>query len=71
MKRTNDFPAGWDEDRVRGVLDHYENQSDEEAAAEHEAAMSNSNRTLMEVPLDLVPMFRQLIAKHQKERASD
>jgi hypothetical protein len=35
----SEFPAGWDEARVQGILDHYENQTDEEAAAEDEAAL--------------------------------
>ena len=40
MKKTNEFPSGWDERRVREVLEHYENQTEEEAAAEHEGALS-------------------------------
>ena len=32
------FPEGWDEERVRRVLEHYEDQSDEQAVAEDEAA---------------------------------
>jgi hypothetical protein len=32
------FPQGWDEERVRKVLAHYENQSEDEAVAEDEAA---------------------------------
>ena len=70
MKVTNEFPLGWDESRVRDVLDHYESQGDEEAVAEHEAALANPHQTLMEVPAELVPVFRQLIAEHEKERAS-
>ena len=70
MKKTNEFPAGWDERRVRDVLDHYESQTDEEAAAEHEAALSSPEHTVMEVPAELVPLFRQLIAEHEKEHAS-
>jgi hypothetical protein len=66
MKVNNEFPAGWDEQRVREVVDYYESQSDEAAAAEHEAALSDSVHTLMEVPTDLAPIFRQLIAEHQK-----
>lgn len=69
MKATNEFPPGWDEQRVQDVLDYYESQTDEEAAAEHEAALSSSAHTLMEVPAELVPIFRQLIAEHQKEQA--
>ena len=65
-KRTNEFPPGWDEARIRKVLKHYEGQSDEEAAAEHEAALSRADSTLMEVPTELVPAFRQLIAEHRR-----
>jgi hypothetical protein len=70
MKKTSEFPRGWDEQRVREVLEHYENQTDEEAAAEHEAALSSPEHTVMEVPAELVPVFRQLIAEHEKKRAS-
>ena len=35
---NNQFPPGWDEERVRRILAHYELQSDAEAAAEDEAA---------------------------------
>lgn len=31
MKKRSDFPPGWDEARVRRVLDHYEDPSDEAA----------------------------------------
>ena len=36
--KQNRFPQGWDEDRVRGVLEYYENQTDEEAILEDEIA---------------------------------
>ena len=36
--RQAKYPTGWDEERVRRVLEHYETQSDEEAVAEDEAA---------------------------------
>jgi hypothetical protein len=35
-KAKTQFPPGWDEKRVRRVLEHYENQSEEEAVAEDE-----------------------------------
>jgi hypothetical protein len=70
MTRTNEFPAGWDELRVRDLVDYYESQTDEEAAAEHEAALSGPGHTVMEVPTDLVPVFRHLIAEHDKKRAA-
>lgn len=70
MKKMNEFPSGWDERRVREVLDYYENQTDEEAAAEHEAALSRPEHTLMPIPHELVPLVHQLLAEHEGKRTS-
>ena len=56
------FPAGWDEAKVRRVLAHYENQTEDDALLEDEAGMEPSE-TVMNVPRDLVPKVRELIAK--------
>ena len=63
---TNKYPPGWSEARVRRVLDYYESQTDEEAAAEIEAA---AERTTMEVPTALVPAVREMIARRKRSRA--
>ena len=60
------FPEGWDEDRVRQVLERYENQTEEEAVAEDEAAYEDKTQTIIEVPVELVPAVRELIARHKK-----
>ncbi len=62
MKRSR-FPKGWDEERVRRSLQHYEDQTQEEAVAEDEASFEDRTQTVMEVPVELVPAVRQLIAK--------
>ncbi len=67
---SNEIPPGWDEQRIREVLDFYESQTKEEAAAEHEAALASPHQTLMEVPTELVPVFRHLIAEHQRDQES-
>lgn len=59
------YPPGWNEERVRRVLEHYESQSDEEAVAEDEAAFEATTDTTMEVPVDLVPTVRELIARRK------
>jgi hypothetical protein len=59
------FPQGWDADRVAKVLKHYETQPEEEAVAEDEAAFETDGQTMMEVPTELVPAVRQLLAKHK------
>jgi hypothetical protein len=63
--RENRFPPGWDEERVRKVLAHYQEQTEAEAVAEDEAAFEEPTQTVMEVPTALVPAIRELIAKHQ------
>jgi hypothetical protein len=60
-----EFPQGWDEERVRRVLEHYEAQSDEEAVAEDEAAYESTTHTAMEIPVELVPQVRELLAKRR------
>jgi len=65
MMRQHRFPPGWDEERVRKVLRHHEEQTEDEAVAEDEAAFEDSTQTVMEVPNELVPAIRELIARHQ------
>jgi hypothetical protein len=65
MKKKNKFPAGWDDERVRKVLSFYEQQTEEAAVAEDEAAYEHQTSTTMEVPVELVPVVRELIAKYQ------
>ena len=57
------FPEGWDLERVQKLIAHYDNLSDDELAAEHEAALEAVDHTWMAVPNDLVPAVRALIAK--------
>ena len=63
MKQSK-FPPGWNSERVKRVLGHYESQSEEEAVAEDEAEFEAVGQTVMEVPTGLVPTIRELIAKH-------
>ena len=65
MKSVTRFPAGWNEERVRSVLEHCESQSEEEALAEDEAASEDKTQTVMEIPNELVPTVRELLAKRQ------
>jgi hypothetical protein len=64
MDETQDLPPGWDETRVRRVIAHYDQQSDEEVVLEDERAFHEG--TMIEVPLELVPVVRELIAEHEK-----
>ncbi|HEY4691751.1 MAG TPA: hypothetical protein VIK33_20760 [Anaerolineae bacterium] len=61
MKR-NRYPLGWNAERVRRVLDHYEAQTQADAVAEDEAAFTSGRRAVVEVPVELVPVIRGLIS---------
>lgn len=61
------FPSGWDEARVQRVLQHYESQTEAEAFAEDEAAFE-ARDTVMEIPRNLVPAVRELIAQQGESR---
>ncbi len=67
MSQTQDsrFPPGWDEERVRRVLEHYASQTDEEALAEDEAAYEETTHTTISIPVELVPEVRELLAKRK------
>ena len=84
MNNTSNFPPGWDEERVRQVLEHYDSQTydsqtydsqtydsqtydsqtEEEALAEDEAAFEDTTQTVMGIPNELVPLVRELLARH-------
>lgn len=44
------FPPGWDEQRVRRVPAHYDEQIEEKAVAEAEAVLAGATPTVMGVP---------------------
>ena len=66
MSQEGSLPDGWDEARIRRVLQHCEGQSDEAAAAEDEAAAEAASDVLMRVPAELVPAVRRLIEEHKR-----
>ena len=73
MKKQNKFPKGWNEARVRAVLEHYESQTEEQAVAEDEAAFRSRTQTVMVVPKRLVPAITRLITtkgNSRKKRAA-
>jgi len=62
--KKNQFPPGWDHKRIQKVIDHYDNQTEDEAVAEDEAAFRDEALTVMAIPKELVPAVRALIARH-------
>ncbi len=63
MKQSK-FPLNWDDKRVQKVIAHYEQQTEDAAIAEDEGAFGNSSQTVVEIPQELMPVVRELIAKH-------
>ena len=61
------FPAGWDADRVKRLIGHYEGLSEDEQVAEDEqaAAGQRPGQTAVTVPDALLPAIRQLLAAHK------
>jgi len=62
MKKQK-FPPGWDEKRIKEVIAHYDSQTEDEEFAEIEAAREAQDITLMDIPTDLVPEVRALLAR--------
>ena len=63
--REQKFPPGWNEERVRQVIAHYEDQTEDEQFAEIEAAREAEGTTVMVVPTELVPDVQALIARRK------
>ena len=57
------YPKGWNRKRVQVLIDHYENQSDEQAIAEAEASYNATDSAMIQVPIALVPRVQRLIAR--------
>jgi hypothetical protein len=65
MKKRSKVPEGWDEERVKRVIEHYEGSS-QRASRRGRSRRGQKDQTLMEVPSALVPAVRDLIAKRRK-----
>jgi len=65
MKKRNRFPKGWNESRVRELLEHYEGQTEDEAVAEDEAAFRRRDHAVVVVPKRLVPAITRLVAREE------
>ena len=57
------FPLGWDEERVKSLIAHYESLTEEEQVAEDEAAVAaQKGQAVITVPETLLPAIRQMLA---------
>ncbi len=62
------FSSEWDEKGVERVLAHYETQTEEGSIVENERAFEKRSRTVIEIPVGLMPAVRKMVA--QQERSS-
>jgi hypothetical protein len=65
MSSPQKLPAGWDEAQVRDLIAHYDGQTEDEQAAEIEAALSGDGVTMIAVPVELADEVRALIARRR------
>jgi hypothetical protein len=65
LAKKQKFPPGWNEKRIRKVIAHYEQQTEDEAVAEDEAAYESQGQTVMIVPTELVPQIRQMLGRRR------
>jgi hypothetical protein len=64
-----ELPEGLTHEQIRQIIDHYENQTEDEELAELEAAWESDDDTVIHVPNELAPAVRSLIAHYERLRA--
>jgi hypothetical protein len=64
MKKQR-LPPAWTEKRIRALADRHDRQTEEEQAAEIQAALSAKDQTVLVVPTELVPEIQALIASRR------
>jgi hypothetical protein len=57
------YPPGWDAERVRRLISHYEALEEEQQVAEDEAAQEQPSQTTVVVPVEFMPAIRQMFAQ--------
>ena len=62
--RKNKYPEGWDEKRVKKVLAYYDKRYKNHVFLGEKKTPRGHAQTLIEVPRALVPIIRELIARH-------
>jgi len=62
----NVYPPGWDYRRVNDIAEYYDALKDQPALDEAHTAGPAIGLVWMEVPQELVPDVRKLIARHRK-----
>lgn len=69
MRKKSDpnvYPPGLNLAKIKRIIAYYDRQAEEEAAEEIESAPLVGPTTWVEVPQELLPQVRKLIARHKK-----
>jgi hypothetical protein len=56
------FPPGWNADRVKKLIAHYDSLDEESQVAEDEAAREMPGQTTVVVPVEFMPAIREMLA---------
>ena len=65
MKKQQ-FPKGWNEQRVKQLIAELDSRTDEEwIAADEAGATDGDDQTVITVPTSLLPEIRRLLASHK------
>jgi len=56
------YPPGWDADRVRRLIAHYDALDEDQQVAEDEAAQEQAGQTTVVVPVEFMPAIREMLA---------
>jgi hypothetical protein len=65
MKKQR-LPAGWDEQRLKRLLDELDSRTDEEWIVTDEAASADEgDQAVITVPASLLPAIRRLLASYK------
>ena len=67
MKKQR-MPPGWTEEQIRQLAEHHDNLTEDEQAAEIEAALTAEGQTVMVVPTELVAVLSARIACRSDEQ---
>jgi hypothetical protein len=60
------FPPGWDEQRVQQLLAELDSRTEEEwVAADEAAAADGDDQAVVTVPVGLLPEIRRLLAEYK------
>lgn len=62
----NVYPPGWDRQRVEAIAEYYDQRKDQAVLDPHSVAEASIGSVWMEIPEDLVPQIRKLIARRRK-----